>query len=315
MPGADDGGIDREPAVRRAPREDGLREAVGLGPDGAVGVVDGEPGLEVVAVLHPRRVAFGDGGVLLRGAGGGGADGVEVAVRENRAVGDGANAFEVADEGTGVGARAFGGARRVAAREGRAAVGGMAREAADTLTALDGAEAVGVGEERRGIDLAREAARVGGVARVRGRRGGVAEGEALAHGGVAAALVAEEAADILLADHRADGHAAPEVVGVADLADEAADIRVAGIGDAAEGAAKREAETRRADRSGEAADVGAGAEHRAIRLAVHVLRTVAARAAGEAADGATALREAPGDAAREVVGGTDVADEAAHRVG
>ena len=52
-----------------------------------------------------------------------------------------------------------------------------------------------------------------------------------------------------------------------------------------------------------------------MRLAVHVLRAVAVRAADEAADAARALREAPGDAAREIVGGVDVADEATHRVG
>ena len=158
-------------------------------------------GLEIGAEAELGGSELGNAGEGGGGAGRGGADGVDAARQDRRAIRERAVLAGVADEGAAVGAGAFDAARRVAARDGDGRVDELAREAADAIPAGGDADGVAVREARGGVDLAREAAGEGFVGRSRGR--GVADGEALADGGVAAVEVADEAADAEGAARRA----------------------------------------------------------------------------------------------------------------
>ena len=264
--------------------------------------------MEVAAVEEARGVEFGDAPAGLAGAGGAGAGGV--ARQERGAVQDVADGLELSGEAAGPGAGGVGRARRVAALERDAAVGDPAREAADVLLPLGGAEGVAVGEGRRIARVAREAARVG-VAAPRGR--GVAQRKAFRDGGAAAGKVADEAARVVGAGRRARRHAAQEVVGRRDVAREAADV-VGGALHAAEGRAPLVADARGGALPGEAARAVACRLHGAVRLAPGEPRAAAFRSADEPADAPAAGNgRRIGLAAREIVRCARLAGEPADR--
>ena len=167
----DGGGVagEDELAVHEAPREVGLREAVGLRPD-ARRLERGK----AVRGAHP-------GGVEDRDARHRGRGGLREAVRENRRVG------EIAREAARV-RRAGRRAGRVAARDGAAVGLRMASEGADFFATRGVRDRVAVGDGGVGLaDVAREAADVARAGRDR------ADGEALRDGGAVLDAAREDA--------------------------------------------------------------------------------------------------------------------------
>ena len=220
---AGDRGAERHLAVHEAPREVGLREAVGLRPL-AGRVEGGEAGAAVHRGSGKRVDADEVGGADVRQA-----IGDAEAVREGRATAILA-AREAADFGG-----ADGRARGVAARERRIAVVELPGEAADVAAARHVRERVAVGERGAVVDVSGEAA----DAVASGRRDGTAR-EALGDGDRIAGGVADEAAEALAAGslHRTERVALFDCGGALRGADEPADVAVA-AGDVADDGAAR----------------------------------------------------------------------------